>query len=453
LSRRQEVRNSNNYGFTQAPSYSEDYQHEKTDKTHNANGNTNVYHKEETMNSEANQYHAGHNSNLDKKGMYLSRSLSSSYSSNVGSSDEREDSHGIYSAYDVAGRSPFESMLNRRYSQSSLSSSNASWQHSGSSFNYNVRDIPPLLDPPIEKTQESFLMERSVGQNEYDTHFREEFRLIKETPFKTPPPVAPKPSKYSSSYTIQLHSVASGTQKETGFHDFITENNESSFLQSHPHKYQQQTQITEFSKHFSNPALISKSVEGNKADGKLPSVREIARRFTPTSVRHISSEIHTKTNPDETRRVKAESWPKVVSIMHQESSPSNDMKDIPPARPPYPDEISYGNRGVVMRTKEETHKTPEELASHRLSLQELIKLHEEQIAIQAKSAKTILAHAYVKRSPSDASAGQSRLQEYNYFELQDLKTEVSPELTSATTDKQEHQKQLLDDSHTTPNHK
>lgn len=439
LSRRQESRNSNSYGYSKSPLYSEDFQPKRTSAVHKTNG-VDSYHGDETMNYDANQYQAAPNRNLDKKGVYLSRSLSSSYSSNVGSSDEREDSQGIYSAYDMAGRSPYDSMQNRRYSQSSLSSSNASWHHSGSSFNYNVRDIPPLLDP-IDKIQESSLLERSSGPSELDTHLREEFRLVKETPAKIPPPVAPKPTKYSSSYTIQLHSSSPATWKENNIHDLITNNRESSFFQSQPQTLEQ----------FLTSPVTPKSIEGsNKVDGKIVSVHEMARKFTPTSVRHISSEMHARTiSGEDTRRVKAEHWPKVVSIMHQESSPSGDIKDGPPARPPYPNDKAYSSKGVLMRNKEDTHKNNEELASNRLSLQELIKLHEEQIAKQTTGpgAKTVLtANVYVKHSPSDTSPGQSRTPEYNFFELKDLKTELSPEYSPVNNKQESSQNQMKDDS-------
>ncbi|XP_031558946.1 uncharacterized protein LOC116295305 [Actinia tenebrosa] len=438
LSRRQEPRNSNSYEYSKSPLHSEDFQPKRTDATHKINGD-NSYQGHKTMNNyDANQYQTTQNRNLDKKGVYLSRSLSSSYSSNVGSSDEREDSQGIYSAYDMAGRSPYDSMLNRRYSQSSLSSSNASWHHSGSSFNYNVRDIPPLLDP-IDKSQESSLLERPSEQSEYDRHLREEFRLVKETPAKVPPPVAPKPSKYSSSYTIQLHSSSPATWKESHFPDLMTDNKESSFLQNQPLKTQQC---------LTSP-VTPKTMEGsNEVDGKIVSVREMARKFTPTSVRHISSEIHTKTiSGEDTRKVKAEHWPKVVSIMHQESSPAGNIEDIPPTRPPYPNDKVHSSKGVVMRNKEETQKNNEELASHRLSLHELIKLHEEQIAKQAKSAKTVLtASVYVKHSPSDSSQGQSRTPEYNYFELKDLKTELSQEFSPVNNIHESNQNLLKDEN-------
>lgn len=277
---------------------------------------------------------------LDKKGMYLSRSLSSSFSSYIGSSDEKEDSQGIYSAYDVASRSPYESMVSRRYSQSSLSSSNASWhQHQGPTPNYNVRDIPPLLDPLTSKTSQT----RKSSSNYRD--IPGEFQAIKES---VPPAVLPKPGKFSSSYTIQLHA---SKPKESPI--WVPNTNR----------------------------VLNTSKGGDQTDNKGPTVREIARKFTPASVRHISSVC---TSQEEDRIIKAETSPSMEKSYNELSPPKATDDKI---------------KGVVMRQKEPSNKTPEELASHRLSLQELIQLHEEQIAIQAKSAKTNLAHVYVKRSP------------------------------------------------------
>lgn len=291
---------------------------------------------------------------LDKKGMYLSRSLSSSFSSYIGSSDEKEDSQGIYSAYDVASRSPYESMVSRRYSQSSLSSSNASWhQHQSPSLNYNMRDIPPLLDPPaLKSNQRSYSKKPSYHQSE----FKEEFQTINEF---LPPAVALNSKKFSSSYTIQLHSSPP---------------NEPSY-------------------HSTSINRSSANATKEQGDRKGSTVREIARKFTPTSVRHISSVY----NKQDDRNKHAESRISAATVAHQESSPplEKSYSEVPQPRAALTDERSK----VVMRQKEPSNKTPEELASNRLSLQELIQLHEEQIAMQTKSAKTVLAHAFLKHSP------------------------------------------------------
>lgn len=69
----------------------------------------------------------------------MSRSLSSSISSHVGSMEERDaEHHGVYSAYDVASRSPYSGAVQRRFSQSSLSSSSASWNQSNPSLGYQT---------------------------------------------------------------------------------------------------------------------------------------------------------------------------------------------------------------------------------------------------------------------------------------------------------------------------
>ena len=69
----------------------------------------------------------------------ISRSLSSSVSSYVGSMDDCDgDHHGVYSAYDVASRSPYSVLVHRRYSQSSLSSSSTSFNQSNPSIGYQT---------------------------------------------------------------------------------------------------------------------------------------------------------------------------------------------------------------------------------------------------------------------------------------------------------------------------
>ena len=67
----------------------------------------------------------------------MSRSLSSSVSSYVDSVEEQDaEHHGVYSAYDVASRSPYSGLAHRHFSQSSLSSSSASWNHSNPSLGH-----------------------------------------------------------------------------------------------------------------------------------------------------------------------------------------------------------------------------------------------------------------------------------------------------------------------------
>ncbi|XP_032236112.2 uncharacterized protein LOC5510988 [Nematostella vectensis] len=323
----------------------------------------------------------GDSKKLGKAGQCLSRSLSSSLSSHVGSSDEKEDYQGIYSAYDMTGRSPYGSSISRRYSQSSLSSSNTSWQHSSS---HNIKELPSLLGSAPER-----IHHRSPVHNSNHENFKiTDFNRIE----KTPPSVPPKPTRFSASCTIKLSSRSKdGAQGEA-----VYERTESSSPNS-PRGYQTRKAVPVID--FTKPStVVAMPVKGPEVK---PSVREMAKRFS-ANVTHVSSECHSRID-DDTRRVKTETWPKVVSVVPQEgTSPIEVPRGTDtPAQVHHQPGLTYtAHDGTVVQLRQKDDTRKEDLASHRLSLQELILLHEEQIALHTRSAQATV-QMYLKRSASD----------------------------------------------------
>ena len=376
-----------------------------------------------------------------------SRSLSSSYSSQVGSSaDEGEDHHGVYSAYDMTGRSPYGSLVLRRYSQSSLSSSSASWQQSTNSLSHHavrgqwgsgsvgssspdkmhghtVHKAVFLKNPPkiSEDVSTGNVTVFSTAQSHKFSGHR--IRVNAQPHRSDNPRVYAQATPYSSSHHDSAtkrphnHSVTSSTEGVT-------------------QSFQNVTQVSSMhAQSTRNPGVYEHE------DGQIsPSVKDLAKRFSGENQGFFSESFEElyEMSDRERRRVKAQTWPKFAYV-HSSTDHSARMEhreglEAAPPKPPYPQNI-VGDLAVV-ETKLETRITRRDanaqlrasdlsytmssheqwsaidgapnhdvLASHRLSLQELIKIHEDEIAKHAKSAKaTAHAQIYLKRPPSECKA-------------------------------------------------
>lgn len=372
------------------------------------------------------------------------RSLSSSYSSQVGSSaDEGEEHHGVYSAYDMTGRSPYGSLVLRRYSQSSLSSSSASWQQSTSSLSHHavrgqwgsgslgssspdkmhghsVQKTVFLKSPPkisedtstgnvsfVSATQSNQFPGQRIRVNAQPYHSRNSHVYVQATPFSSG-------HHASTSNRPQYYSVTTSTEGVTEVFQNVTQVSSV---------HTQSTRSSRTHEHDDQP--------------KSPSVKDLAKRFSGENQGFFpeSFEELYELNDRERRRVKAQTWPKFAYVHSPTDNRVEQIEgvDAGPPKPPYPKSIVEDL--AVVETKVETRITrsdadtqlrasdmsysvssheqwgvidgapsPGVLASHRLSLQELIKIHEDEIARHAKSAQTTAhAHAqiYLKRPANE----------------------------------------------------
>ena len=392
-----------------------------------------------------------------------SRSLSSSYSSQVGSSaDEGEDHHGVYSAYDMTGRSPYGSLVLRRYSQSSLSSSSASWQQSTNSLSHHaVRGqlgsgslgssshekfhghtvhkavflkSPPKISEDTTNGNVTFISATQANQSS-----RQRIR-VNAQPHRSQNHVYTQATPYSSG-----HRVTSSVQNRTYNHSVT--NSSDGVTQV----FQNVTQVS--SMHTQSTRKPGKH-EHEDDEQTSPSVKDLAKRFSGESQGFFSESFDElyEMNDRDRRRVKAQTWPKFAYV----HSPTErtvrvehvDGFDVAPPKPPYPQSIVEGL--AVVETKVEARVTRSDadvqlrssdmrynisaqehwdavdgppdadvLASHRLSLQELIKIHENEIAKQTKSAKaTAHAQIYLKRPPCEAMARNAQSPQTSPRELQ-----------------------------------
>ena len=364
-----------------------------------------------------------------------SRSLSSSYSSQVGSSaDEGEDHHGVYSAYDMTGRSPYSSLVLRRYSQSSLSSSSASWQQSTNSLSHHaVRGqwgtgslasssadkfhghtvhkavflkSPPKISEDTSAGNVTFISDTHTNQT---SHHR---IRVQAQPHRSQNHVYAQATPYSSDH----HVTSSVSNPNRTCNQSVT-NSSAGVTQV----YQNVTQVTSVhSQSTRNPKI-------NEHEGEQTShsVKDLAKRFSGENQAFFSEsieEIYEMSDRDR-RRVKAQTWPKFAYV-HSPTEHTIRVDqvggfEVAPPKPPYPQRIVEDL--AVVETKVEARVTnvtsheqwssvngspsPDVLASHRLSLQELIKIHENKIAKHAQSAKaTAHAQIYLKRPPCEVKA-------------------------------------------------
>ena len=376
----------------------------------------------------------------------LSRSLSSSFSSQVGSSaDEGErDHHGVDSAYDMTERSPYGSLVLRRFSQSSLSSSSASWQQSTNSLSHHAvrgqwgsgslgssspdkfhrhrehhrqtvhKEVflkkSPKISEHISSTNATFISAAPAMQ--YPGHT---IRVNAQPHRSHNPHVYVQATPYSSGHHVTTSvPIRSYNHNVTDSADGVTQ------------VFPSVTQVT------SVPAQSSRnSRTRDDEDGQVsPSVKNLAKRFSGEFFGESFEELY-EMNDRERRRVKAQTWPKFVyvhspkdRVVHVEKDHDFDMA---PPKPPYPQSIvedmavietnvepriSRNEADGPLRASDKTYTvtaheqwnnidgslSADMLASHRLSLQELIKLHEDEIAKHAQSAKaTAHAQIYLKR--------------------------------------------------------
>lgn len=364
-----------------------------------------------------------------------SRSLSSSYSSQVGSSaDEGEDHHGVYSAYDMTGRSPYGSLVLRRYSQSSLSSSSASWQQSTNSLgHYAVKGqwgtgslasssadkfhghtvhkavflkSPPKISEDTSAGNVTFISDTHTNQT---SHHR---IRVQAQPHRSQNHVYAQATPYCSDH----HDTSSVPNPNRTYNQSVT-NSSAGVTQV----YQNVMQVTSVhSQSTRNP-----NINEHEGEQTSHSVKDLAKRFSGENQAFFSEsieEIYEMSDRDR-RRVKAQTWPKFAYV-HSPTEHTIRVDqvggfEVAPPKPPYPQRIVEDL--AVVETKVEARVTnvtsheqwsnvngspnPDVLASHRLSLQELIKIHENKIAKHAQSAKaTAHAQIYLKRPPSEVKA-------------------------------------------------
>ena len=370
-----------------------------------------------------------------------SRSLSSSYSSQVGSSAEEGegDHHGVYSAYDMTERSPYGSLVLRRYSQSSLSSSSASWQQSTNSLSHHavrgqwgsgsLRSSSPdkfhgHRDHQRQTTHKAVFLKTSPKISEHASptnatfisavpanHFSGHRIRVNAQPHRSHNPrMYAKATPYSSSQHVTTSVPA------RSYNHCVTHSSDSV------------TQV------FSNVTQVSAPQE--QEDKQVsPSVKDLAKRFSGEFFSESFEELQHQMDERDRRKVKAQTWPKFAYVHSPKDRVVRVEKehsfDEAPPKPPYPQSIVEDM--AVIETNVESRITRNEadgllrtsdkscivtaheqwssidgalnadmLASHRLSLQELIKIHENEIAKQAKGAMaTAHAQIYLKRPPNE----------------------------------------------------
>lgn len=370
-----------------------------------------------------------------------SRSLSSSYSSQVGSSaDEGEgDHHGVYSAYDMTERSPYGSLILRRYSQSSLSSSSASWQQSTNSLSHHAVRGQMGSGSLGSSTPDKFHVHRD--HHRQTTH--------KEVFLKNSPKIAEHVSATNATYVSAVpadqfpgHRIHVNAQPHRSHNPRV-------YAQATPYSGHHVT-TTVPTRSYNHP--VTNSSEGvtqvfptvtqvsptHEQDDKQvsPSVKDLAKRFSGEFFAESFEELKYYQMDDRDRRkVKAQTWPKFAYVHSPKdrvvrAEQGHGFDEAPP-KPPYPQGIVEDM--VVIEANVESRITRSESegplrasdksytltsheqwssidgvlstdmhASHRLSLQELIKLHENEIAKQTQSAKaTTHAQIYLKRPQSD----------------------------------------------------
>ncbi|KAL9965843.1 hypothetical protein ACROYT_G029697 [Oculina patagonica] len=370
-----------------------------------------------------------------------SRSLSSSYSSQVGSSaDEGEgDHHGVYSAYDMTERSPYGSLVLRRYSQSSLSSSSASWQQSTNSLSHHA-----VRGQLGSGSLSSSSPDKFHGHRDHQRQTSHKEVFLKKSPKITEHVsttnatfVSAVPADQFSGHRIRVNAqphrshnprvYAQATPYSSGHH--VTT---SVPTRSYDHS------VTNSSDGVTQgfPTVTQVSPAHEQDDKQLsPSVKALAKRFSGEFFAESFEELqYYQMDDKERRKVKAQTWPKFAYVHSPtdrivRAEQSDQGFDEAPPKPPYPQSIvedmavieanvesriSRSESDGPLRASDKSYIVHEQwsgidgslsadmLASHRLSLQELIKIHENEIAKQAQSAKsTAHAQIYLKRPPSD----------------------------------------------------
>lgn len=374
-----------------------------------------------------------------------SRSLSSSYSSQVGSSaDEGErDHHGVYSAYDMTERSPYGSLVLRRYSQSSLSSSSASWQQSTNSLSHHAVRGQWGSGSLGSSSPDKYHGQRDLQrQTTHKAVFLKQSPKISEHVSSTNATfVSAVPADHFSGQRIRVNAqphrshssrvYAQATPYSSSQH-ITTSVPARSYSHSVTHSSDSVTQVF--------PNVTQVSVTHEQEDKQLsPSVKDLARRFSGEFFSESFEELQYQMDERDRRKVKAQTWPKFAYVHSPKDRVVRRVEkehsfDEAPPKPPYPQSIvedmavietnvesriSRNEADGVLRTSDKSYivtsheqwsstdgvLNADMLASHRLSLQELIKIHENEIAKQAKSAMaTAHAQIYLKRPPNECKA-------------------------------------------------
>lgn len=164
-------------------------------------------------------------------------------------------------------------------------------------------------------------------------------------------------------------------------------------------------------------------------------MKDLAKRFSGEFFTESFEELQYQMDDRDRRKVKAQTWPKFAHVHSPKDRVVRVEKDQSfdeaPPKPPYPQSIvedmavietnmesriTRNESDGLLRTSDKSYivtaheqwstidgsLNADMLASHRLSLQELIKIHENEIAKQAKSAMaTTHAQIYLKRPPND----------------------------------------------------
>ena len=374
-----------------------------------------------------------------------SRSLSSSYSSQVGSSaDEREaDHHGVYSAYDMTQRSPYGSLVLRRYSQSSLSSSSASWQQSTNSLSHHA-----VRGQWGSGSLGSSSPDKFHGHREHQRQTTHKAVFLKTSPkisehvsSTNATFISAVPADHFSGHRIRVNAQPHRSHNPRVYAQATPYSSSQHITTPSPARSQRSHSVTHSSDNVTQvfPSVTQVSVTHEQEDKQLsPSVKDLAKRFSGEFFSESFEELQYQMDERDRRKVRAQTWPKFAFVHSPKDRVVRIEKehsfDEAPPKPPYPQSIvedmavietnvesriSRNEADGVLRTSDKSYivtaheqwnnidgaLNADMLASHRLSLQELIKIHENEIAKQAKSAMaTAHAQIYLKRPPNECKA-------------------------------------------------
>lgn len=348
----------------------------------------------------------------------------------------------------MTGRSPYGSHVLRRYSQSSLSSSSASWQQSTNSLSHHavkgqwgsgsLGSSSPLhghRDHQRQTAHKALFLKKSPKISDISEHVSTTNATF----------ISAAPPNQFSGHRIRVnaqphrshnpHVYAQATPYSSGNHVTTSIPNRS-YNHSVTNSSDGVTQVFQTVTQVSSiPAQSSRNSRQHEHDEEQlsPSVKDLAKRFSGEDEYFFAESFEELYEMDERdrRRVKAQSWPKYAYV----NSPKDRVVrveqdqgfDVAPPKPPYPQSIvqdmavietnvesrisrneadgtlRVSDKGYTVTAYEQWSNidgspSADMLASHRLSLQELIKLHENEIAKHAKSAKaTAHAQIYLKR--------------------------------------------------------
>lgn len=394
-----------------------------------------------------------------------SRSLSSSYSSQVGSSaDEGEDHHGVYSAYDMTGRSPYGSLVLRRLSQSSLSSSSASWQQSSTSLTHQTvkgQWRPGAVVPSSP--------DKIHGNTEHKAVFRNSPKIFEDS--STAKITLISEANQTSRIRVQAQPHPSRNHVYVQATPYSSSHNPTSTTSNRTHNLSITNSTTQIFQNVTQTQVSSTHAESNRnqrtheqyTEQTSPSVKDLAKRFSGENQDFFGETFDEsyELSPRDRRIVKAQTWPKLAYVhgSTDQREEEGDESDCAPPKPPYPqtivEDLAVVERKVetrVTRSEADVHLRSSDIkykldaqeqwnavdgnpdpnvpASHRLSLQELIKIHENEIAKHAKSAKaTAHAQIYLKRPASEGKGRNPQSPQTSPCDVQEDPERVELSLT------------------------